>query len=183
MAYFDLSQYQTVQERIDLFWELHPNGRFNLEIVSMTPEQVVIKSEVWTDANDPHPRAVDFAEERFGSSPVNKASFIENCSTSSLGRCISQLGGVLSPKGKKASAEEMEKVNRVNAQVANRDWIAEAEKLVEKYDLNGIRSLYSEMVRLKAPADKIEIVKNYGTDLAGSSDSGSEPSGDKGTLQ
>ena len=172
MAFFDLSQYQTVQERIDLFWELYPNGRFNLDIVTMTPEQVVIKSEVWTDIAEEKPRAVDFAEERFGSSPVNKSSFIENCATSSLGRAISQLGGQLSPKGKKASAEEMDKVNRVN----NRDWLAEADALALVYNLDGLRKLYSEAVASRVDAKIIEQVKQLGNDLAGSQDSSSEPS-------
>jgi hypothetical protein len=177
MAFFDLSQYQTVQERIDLFWELYPNGRFNLEIVSMTPDQVIIKSEVWTDIAEEKPRAVDFAEERFGSSPVNKSSFIENCSTSSLGRAISQLGGALSPKGKKASAEEMAKVNRVN----NRDWIAEADALALVYNLDGLRKLYGEAVANRALPEIVEKIKNYGNDLAGSQDSDGKPGGSKGT--
>jgi hypothetical protein len=171
MAYFDLSAYQTVQERIDLFWQLYPNGRFNLEIVSMTPEQVVIKSEVWTDIAEEKPRAVDFAEERFGSSPVNKSSFIENCATSSLGRCISQLGGALSPKGKKASAEEMAKVNRVNS----RDWIAEADALALVYNLDGLRKLYSEAVANRALPEIVEKIKTYGNDLSGSSDPSGQP--------
>ena len=177
MAFFDLSQYQTVQERIDLFWELHPNGRFNLEIVSMTPEQVIIKSEVWTDISEEKPRAVDFAEERFGSSPVNKSSFIENCATSSLGRAISQLGGGLSPKGKKASAEEMAKVNRVNS----RDWLAEADALALVYNLDGLRKLYSEAVANRALPEIVEKIKNYGNELAGSQDSDSGASRGKGT--
>jgi hypothetical protein len=171
MAFFDLSQYQTVQERIDLFWELWPNGRFNLEIVSMTPEQVIIKSEVWTDISEEKPRAVDFAEERFGSSPVNKSSFIENCATSSLGRSISQLGGALSPKGKKASAEEMAKVNRVNS----RDWLAEADALALVYNLDGLRKLYSEAVANRALPEIVEKIKTYGNDLAGSQDSDGKP--------
>jgi len=164
MAYFDISQYQTVQERIDLFWELHPNGRFNLEIVSMTPEQVVIKSEVWTDIAEEKPRAVDFAEERFGSSPVNKTSFIENCASSSLGRAISQLGGTLSPKGKKPSAEEMAKVNRINS----RDWLAEADALALVYNLDGLRKLYSEAVANRVQPEIVEKIKSYGNDLSGS---------------
>jgi hypothetical protein len=172
MAYFDLSAYQTVQERIDLFWQLHPNGRFNLEIVSMTPDQVVIKSEVWTDIAEEKPRAVDFAEERFGSSPVNKSSYLENCATSSLGRCISQLGGPLSPKGKKASAEEMDKVNRVN----NRDWLAEADALALVYNLDGLRKLYSEAVANRALPEIVEKIKTYGNDLSGSSDPNGQPS-------
>lgn len=109
---FDLSGYQTVQERIDLLWEIHPNARYNIEIVSLTETQVVMKCSLWTDASDEHPRTVDFAEERVGTTNVNKVSHIENCATSVLGRCISGLGGVFSPKGKRPSREEMQKVER-----------------------------------------------------------------------
>jgi len=42
---FDLLQYQTAQERIDLFWLKFPNGRLYTELVSFTPEQVVFKAE------------------------------------------------------------------------------------------------------------------------------------------
>jgi len=73
MAYFDLSQYQTVQERIDLFWSAFPDGRLNLEIVSMTDAQVVMKAEVFLNKDDNFPAAVDYAEERLGSSPVKLA--------------------------------------------------------------------------------------------------------------
>ena len=117
MAYFDLSQYQTVQERIDLFWSAFPEGRLNLEIVSMTDAQVVMKAEVFLNKDDNFPAAVDYAEERLGSSPVNKTSFVENCATSAYGRAISALGGQFSPKGKRPSAQEMEKVNRANDEI------------------------------------------------------------------
>ena len=49
MAMFDLSKYQTVQQRIDLFWVKYPNGRFKTEIVSLSESQVVMKASVWTD--------------------------------------------------------------------------------------------------------------------------------------
>jgi hypothetical protein len=109
---FDLSGYQTVQERIDLLWTRYPNARYEIDIVSLTESQVVMRCQLWTDAADEHPRTVDFAEERVGTSNVNKVSHIENCATSVLGRCISGLGGDFSPKGKRASREEMEKVAR-----------------------------------------------------------------------
>jgi len=107
-----LEGYQTVQERIDLLWATYPNARYSIEIVSLTETQVVMKCSLWTDAADEHPRTVDFAEERVGTTNVNKVSHIENCATSVLGRCISGLGGVFSPKGKRPSREEMEKVER-----------------------------------------------------------------------
>ncbi len=167
MAYFDLSQYQTVQERVDLFWERYPQGRFNLDIITVSEQQVIIKAEVWTDWAEDKPRAVDYAEERFGSSPVNKTSFIENCASSALGRAISQLGGNLSPKGKRPSASEMEKVNRLN----NRDWLKEAEDLAWKEDLDGLRALFVEASRLKASEEVLNKIKELGNGHKGSKDS------------
>ncbi len=167
MAHFDLSQYQTVQERIDLFWERFPQGRFNLDIITVSEQQVIIKAEVWTDWAEDKPRAVDYAEERFGSSPVNKTSFIENCASSALGRAISQLGGNLSPKGKRPSASEMEKVNRLN----NRDWLKEAEDLAWKEDIDGLRRLFVEADRLKASQEVLNKIKELGNGHKGSKDS------------
>lgn len=116
---FDLSQYQTVDERIHAFWLKYPNGRLHTEIVELTRNdlgqavQVIIKAMAWTDREDPIPASVDYAEETFGSNPVNRTSFIENCATSSLGRCLGTLG--FSPKGenKRPTQTEMTKVQRV----------------------------------------------------------------------
>jgi hypothetical protein len=56
MAHFDLNQYQTVQERIDLFWEKYPGGRFDLQIVNLTETQVIIRAQVWTDKSEEYPK-------------------------------------------------------------------------------------------------------------------------------
>jgi hypothetical protein len=156
MAHFDLNQYQTVQERIDLFWEKYPAGRFDLQIVSLTEAQVIIQAKVWTDKAEEFPTTVDFAEERIGTSPVNKISHVENCSTSALGRAISALGGEFSPKGKRPSREEMEKVARG---VPKRDFLAEAGELAKAKDLDGLRLLYSEAKTAKASAEVLDWVK------------------------
>jgi hypothetical protein len=157
MPQFDLNSYQTVQERIDLFWKKFPAGRFKLDIVSMTDNQVVIKASVWTDKNDKHPTTVDFAEERIGTSPVNKVSHVENCATSSLGRAISALGGEFSPKGKRPSRQEMEKVVRATS----KDWLAMTDALGN--DIEGLRLLYSEAKTggaTTATLDKIKAIAN-----------------------
>lgn len=121
MAGFDLSQYQTVDERIHQFWEKYPNGRLHTEIVELTRNelgqavQVIVKALAYTDREDPMPASIDYAEETLGSNPVNRTSFIENCATSSLGRCLATLG--FSPKGenKRPTQTEMTKVQRVPA--------------------------------------------------------------------
>jgi hypothetical protein len=161
MAHFDLNQYQTVQERIDLFWEKYPAGRFDLQIVNLTETQVIIRAQVWTDKTEEYPTTVDFAEERIGTSPVNKISHVENCSTSALGRAISALGGKFSPKGKRPSREEMEKVARG---VPKRFFIDEAEALGK--DLDKLRLLYSEAKTANASEEVLGRIKELAA-LAG----------------
>ena len=170
MPQFNLNEYQTVQERIDLFWAKHPGGRFKLDIVSQTDNQVVIKASVWTDKNDKHPTTVDFAEERIGTSPVNKISHVENCATSALGRAISALGGEFSPKGKRPSRTEMEKVARATQNKATaKDWLAMAAELGN--DLDGLRLLYSEAKTGGADSATLDKIKEIANGLSSPKDS------------
>ena len=163
MAYFDLSQYQTVQERIDLFWAKYPDGRLNLEIVSLTDTQVVMKAEVFLSKDDNFPAAVDYAEERLGSSPVNKTSFVENCATSAYGRAISALGNEFSPKGKRPSAQEMEKVNRANDEI-----YANAAHAHKAKDLVLLKSLYAEAQQAKLTKEQLDQIVKWGKELGNS---------------
>jgi hypothetical protein len=57
-------------------------------------------------------RATGLAEERVGSSHINKTSALENCETSAIGRCLANLG--LSAKGNRPSDIEMSKADRQN---------------------------------------------------------------------
>lgn len=169
---FNLSEYQTVQERIDLFWLKYPNGRINVELVSFTPDQVVFKAEVYLNKDDVYPATVDYAEERLGSSPVNKTSFVENCATSAVGRAISMLGGEFSPKGKRPSAAEMSKVARLSEVVAtpapnfmaNRNWQVALDNI---NDIEGLRSLYNEAKQGKAPSSILEAIKGKADGIVG----------------
>jgi hypothetical protein len=170
MAHFNLNEYQTVQERIDLFWKKFPAGRFKLDIVSQSDNQVIIKASVWTDKNDKHPTTVDFAEERIGTSPVNKISHVENCSTSALGRAISALGGEFSPKGKRPSREEMDKVAR-NSKVTVKDWSTMADALGD--DIEGLRLLYSEAKTGGASEETLDKIKAIANGLASKKDTDS----------
>jgi hypothetical protein len=170
LAHFNLNEYQTVQERIDLFWKKFPAGRFKLDIVSQSDNQVIIKASVWTDKNDKHPTTVDFAEERIGTSPVNKISHVENCATSALGRAISALGGEFSPKGKRPSREEMDKVAR-NSKVTVKDWSSMADALGD--DIEGLRLLYSEAKTGGASDETLDKIKAIANGLASKKDTDS----------
>jgi hypothetical protein len=170
MAHFNLNEYQTVQERIDLFWKKFPAGRFKLDIVSQSDTQVIIKASVWTDKNDKHPTTVDFAEERIGTSPVNKVSHVENCATSALGRAISALGGEFSPKGKRPSREEMDKVAR-SSKATVKDWSTMADALGD--DIEGLRLLYSEAKTGGATTATLDKIKAIANGLASKKDTDS----------
>ena len=164
MAFFNLSEYQTVQERIDLFWQKWSSGRINVELVSFTPEQVVFKAEVYLHKDDLYPATVDFAEERLGSSPVNKTSFVENCATSAVGRAISMLGGEFSPKGKRPSQAEMTKVARLTDNPVARNWQGALDNI---NDIEGLRSLYNEAKQGKAPNAILEAIKGKADGITG----------------
>jgi hypothetical protein len=170
LAHFNLNEYQTVQERIDLFWKKFPAGRFKLDIVSQSDTQVIIKASVWTDKNDKHPTTVDFAEERIGTSPVNKVSHVENCATSALGRAISALGGEFSPKGKRPSREEMDKVAR-SSKATVKDWSTMADALGD--DIEGLRLLYSEAKTGGATTATLDKIKAIANGLASKKDTDS----------
>jgi hypothetical protein len=164
MAHFNLAEYQTVQERVDLFWQRFPNGRLYTELVSFTPDQVVFKAECYANKDDVYPLAVDYAEERLGSSPVNKTSFLENCSTSALGRCISLLGNEFSPKGKRPSQNEMSKVARLSTSETARNWSVALDNI---NDIEGLRSLYNEAKQGKAPTAILEAIKGKADGITG----------------
>jgi hypothetical protein len=117
----------------------------------------VFKAEVYLHKDDLYPATVDFAEERLGSSPVNKTSFVENCATSALGRAISMLGGEFSPKGKRPSQSEMQKVTRLTDAPTTRNWSSALDNI---NDIEGLRSLYNEAKQGKAPGAILEAIKS-----------------------
>lgn len=117
---FDLNAYETVAERLQRAHSDHADLRIITEIVdivrdpsTLRPLQYIVKASVYYGDIL---KAVDFAEEMVGSSPVNKYSALENCSTSAAGRALSMAGYLgVDPNSKKPTRptrNEMEKVER-----------------------------------------------------------------------
>lgn len=138
------ADYEPVDSRIHKFWTEHPDGRIHTEIVLINETEIVIKASIFADRDDPRPVSIDFAQETRNSSPVNKLSFVENCATSAIGRALATYA--YSPKGKRPSKEEMEKVQRGTV-YNDRNWQADLDKLVEAKDLDGLRSLRKDAVK------------------------------------
>lgn len=107
---FDLSQYETVEDRLIRFWADHAQGRIATQLISLEGDVVVFRAEIYFQADQPQPTATGYAEEVKGSSPVNRTSYVENCETSAIGRALANCG--YATHGKRPSREEMGKASR-----------------------------------------------------------------------
>ena len=153
------ADYEPVESRIHKFWAEHPDGRIHTEIVLINETEIVIKASVFADRDDPRPVAIDFAQETRNSSPVNKLSFVENCATSAIGRALATYA--YSPKGKRPSREEMEKVQR-GTMHNERNWDNDLLALVAEKNLDGLRELRKDAVRSLQPKDFIKQIDDAG---------------------
>jgi len=106
---FDLSQYETVDERLHKWWGLYPDGRVETDIVEATQTRFIVICRLYKTEADLKPCATGLASETVSDRGVNANFALPNCETSAIGRAISNSG--LSPKGKRPSREEMASVN------------------------------------------------------------------------
>ena len=155
---FNLADYQTVQERIEIFWRMYPEGRIFNDIVLTNETEVIIKCSVWKNANQQLPDVTDFAQEPITKTGINATSAVENCSTSATGRALSLLGGELSPSKKRASASEMSKRGRV--------LLAQAQVAFDKEDLSELRELYTESKESAVDPVIIQQILTLGSQLS-----------------
>lgn len=155
MAFLD--DYEPVAERITKFWAKYPNGRILTEIKLINETEVVVQASIYTDRDDTRPAAIDWAHETRGSSNINRASFLENCSTSAIGRGLATLG--FSTK-KRASREEMLKVTR-----EHRNYLIEAQEAFENKDIETLRTIYAAAVKAVVDNETLEAIKAFADKL------------------
>ena len=117
-SHFDLQNYEPVENRIRAFWQKFPKGRLitDLQRTERSDGRIewICRTEAFTTQDDARPQATGFATEIEGSTPINRSNASENCETSSIGRCLANLG--FAAKGKRPSREEMAKVARNQSQ-------------------------------------------------------------------
>ena len=107
--------YVLVNERVQEFHKLYPNGSIRTDLVEFSDERFIVKAEVCPDVNDRMRIFTGIAYELVGSSQINKTSALENCETSAVGRALGMLG--IGIDGSIASAEEVE--NAIHQQEAH----------------------------------------------------------------
>jgi hypothetical protein len=110
---FDLSNYETVEQRLVRFWAAYPNGRVYTCMMNYTGDACVFYAELYADKEDKVPVATGYAEEVKSDRGVNATSFVENCETSAIGRAIANCPLQAPTSGPRPSRNEMQKVERL----------------------------------------------------------------------
>jgi len=129
---FDLSNYETVDQRLEKFWAKYEDGAILTELVTQTHDRYIVKASIYKTFADSIPFATGYAEETVSSRGVNSTSALENAESSAIGRALHTGGISKHSEGKpRPSREEMEKVaTRTNNEQASKRPFAE--KLAEK---------------------------------------------------
>ena len=112
MPKFNLENYETVEERLKVFWKDNPEGRIFTEVVHETDDGscVTIRAFIHKDENDTNPISTGIAQETKGQGGfANTDAWVENCETSAIGRALANWKYQGSNKPR-PSAEEMSKV-------------------------------------------------------------------------
>lgn len=107
MAFFNLEDYETVEERLIKFWKDHPQGRIITDVLEISASRFIVKASLYRES-ETNPWTNGLAEETVQGRGVNATSALENCETSAIGRALANAG--YATKGKRASREEMSKV-------------------------------------------------------------------------
>jgi len=147
-----LDNYEPVADRITKFWKAYPNGRIHTEIKLINETEVIVMASVFTDREDIRPAAIDYAHETRGSSNINRASFLENCSTSAIGRGLATLG--FSTSKNRASREEMLKVT-----AEHRNFLIEAQEAHSNKDIETLRTIYAAAVKSAVDNETLAAIK------------------------
>lgn len=112
-----LDGYVPVSERVDKFYQKHPEGRILTTVVEHDREAgfIMFRAEVYRNPEDTMPAATGHAYEYKDAGYVQKSSYIETGETSAIGRALAFLN--FETKRGIASREEVEKAERHRARV------------------------------------------------------------------
>jgi hypothetical protein len=161
MARFNLDDYETVESRIRKLFEIYPDARIvtkwlNDFRLNEAGDTYIVKASIYLTAGDQAnklAKATGLAVEVAKGPQADWA--MELAETSSIGRALANMN--LSGN-RRASREEMEKVNRATAT----DWLAEAEQIL---NVNDLRALYTRAKAQGAPTEVLEKLKDYANAL------------------
>jgi hypothetical protein len=89
---FNINEYIEVKDRIVKFYEDHPDGRVQTEIVELTEKRVTVKALVYQDKEDARPTTGHSWLNIPGTTNFTRGSELENAETSAVGRALALSG-------------------------------------------------------------------------------------------
>ena len=121
---FNLENYETVDERLEKFWEKYPDGRIATELVSAQEGRYIVQAFIYKTYADSVAFATGLAEETISTRGVNATSACENAESSAIGRALHTGGISKHSEGKpRPSREEMVKVARTKLTEPTKEYI------------------------------------------------------------
>lgn len=167
MARFSLEDYETVESRIKRFYADWPDGRIvteNETIPEYRAEKIwVVRALVFLSGEDVErgcPKASGLAYEVDSASGPQASSALEVCETSAIGRALANAGY---SGNKRASREEMEKVQRHEDRTSDHDWEGQ---LLTLTDAGLVRILWGDASKAGAPQEVLDRIAEHGRSLA-----------------
>jgi len=115
---FDLTQYETVADRVVRFQKLHLSGRIVTKVITLdnSKGEVLAMAEVYREHEDTQPAGVDYAFGVASTYPQSMRKFyVEDTVTSAVGRALS----LVLDTDKKPTREDMQKVQAHDEVKAN----------------------------------------------------------------
>jgi len=106
---FDLSNYETVDERLHKWWKEYADGRIETELFEASATRFIVIARIYKTQTENKPCATGLAMEIISDRGVNANFALPNAETSAIGRALANAG--FSAKGKRPSREEMAAVN------------------------------------------------------------------------
>jgi hypothetical protein len=153
---FDAETYAPVAERIRLFYETHPAGRIETELIRRTSKEVVFKALVFRAPTDDRPAATGWAAEREGDGDINLVACLENTETSAVGRALANLGFTASRQ--RPSAEEMAKASRTRARLSGERALGPGERVTRAPVVLEPPSMPADLVRTTCVEDLLALI-------------------------
>lgn len=139
--------YAEVNQRIKVFRMLHPLGRIETQLIEDTGERCTFKALAYTENGDL--LGTGHAFESKTASNINKTSYIENCETSAVGRCLAMCG-----IGIDTSIASFEEVDNAIKQQEVKETDAPADDIMKEKVKSECKRCGMDLVTLK------EAVKN-----------------------
>ena len=137
--------YIPVNERIKAFRFIYPQGQIRTEIIGLADGVCTMKAEAYDEEG--RLLSTGHAQEKETSSFINKTSYIENCETSAVGRCLGNLGigldyGFASyEEVANAKKQQEDAKNDGEVKISNDQW----KTLNKFYSKDDIKAMYQEL--------------------------------------